>query len=137
MFLSSLNLDSAVTNFIFPLYTRVTKSIIHSNKPSTLYTFNTAALNEDLSPPCRRADLFQAMEVTGAGTEEGNQIDSVLGFLPRRFLLRSLLDARGSLLIRPVTVHLCFPGLSDCDSFSAWLFFSFPFFFSYFNTQTL
>lgn len=118
MFLSSLNLDSAVTNFVFPLYTRVTKSIIHSNKPSTLYTFNMAALNEDLSPSCRRADLFPAMEVTGAGTEEGNPIDSVLRFLPLRFLLRSLLDARGALLIRPATVHLCFPMLSDCDSFS-------------------
>lgn len=97
MFLSSLNLDSAVTNFVFPLYTRVTKSIIHSNKPSTLHTFNTAALNEDLSPPRRRADLFQEMEVTGAGTEEGNRIDSVLGLLPRRFLLLSLLDAREAL----------------------------------------
>lgn len=82
MFLSSLNLDSAVTNFVFPLYTRVTKSIIHSNKPSTLYTFNTAALNEDLSLPCRRAELFPAIEVTGAGKEEGNLIDSVLSFLP-------------------------------------------------------
>lgn len=81
MFLSSLNLDSAVTNLVFPLYTRVTKSIIHSNKPSTLYTFNTAALNEDLSLACRREDLFQAIQLTGAGMEEGNVIDSIFGFL--------------------------------------------------------
>lgn len=96
MFLSSLNLDSAVTNFAFPLYTRVTKSIIHSNKPSTLYTFNTAALNEDLSLACRRAELFSPIEVTGAGTQEGNLIDSVLAPLPApplvgRFLTREAL----------------------------------------------
>lgn len=46
-----------MTNFFFPLYTRVSKSIIHSNKQSTFYTFNMPTLNEDLSPACGREDL--------------------------------------------------------------------------------
>lgn len=83
MFLSSLNLDSAVTNFAFSRCIPGSLNLLYiliSQAHSTL--FNTAALNEDLSLPCRRADLFQAIELTAAGMEEGNLIDSVLRLLP-------------------------------------------------------
>lgn len=49
IFLSSLNLDYVMTNYFFPLYTRVSKSIIHSNKQSMFYTFKMPTLNGDLS----------------------------------------------------------------------------------------
>lgn len=65
IFRSCLNLDYGVTNFFFPLYTRVSKSIIHSNKWSTLYTFKMPTLNEDLSLACmgRERGPFQAIKV--------------------------------------------------------------------------
>lgn len=73
LFLSSLNLDYTATNFFFPLYSRVSKSIIHSNKQSTLYTLNMPTLNEDLLLACGREDLSRRSRyVSGDGRGKSN-----------------------------------------------------------------